>query len=162
MYDTVLPAGSVSEIALRTNIAKVLGIAAITSSELKSLMVDGKSQIGGREVKMTDTKYMLCAYGDCTNPGIAIEPGKINIPGSGSVPISAESVTGPMEQDRYNLTTSSEAKTVGLTGAIGWVGTTPPVKEKPTATKAPVEPIPAPVVDVPSPVVVNPPAITNP
>ncbi len=30
---------------------------------------------------MKDTKYILCAYGDCTNPGIAIEPGKIFVDG---------------------------------------------------------------------------------
>lgn len=46
-------------------------------------MVDGKTTLSnGKIVTMTDQKFYLCAYGDCTNPGIALKPGMINIPGA--------------------------------------------------------------------------------
>lgn len=69
---------------------------------------------------MTGQKFLLCAYGDCTNPGIAIEPGKISAP---AVP-GSPAVVGDTSAE-YNIQISSRAETLGLTGAIGWVGKKP-------------------------------------
>lgn len=55
-------------------------------------MVKGESTIDGKSVTMTGQEFKLCAYGDCTNPGVALKVGSINtssIPGSASVDISA-------------------------------------------------------------------------
>lgn len=47
---------------------------------------------------MNGAQFVLCAYGDCTNPAMGIIPGKISVPGTRSVAISgvetAEVVTG--------------------------------------------------------------------
>ncbi len=98
MLQTIIPADSLTEKAYRNSIAKTMGVAdadaltKVTSTNFVELMTQGNTKINGRKVNMSDQKFMLCAYGDCTNPGIALQVGKITsdaIPWSAKVDISA-------------------------------------------------------------------------
>lgn len=83
MLQTIIPADSLTEKAYRNSIAKTMGVAdadaltKVTSTNFVELMTQGNTKINGRKVNMSDQKFMLCAYGDCTNPGIALQVGKI-------------------------------------------------------------------------------------
>lgn len=129
MYDAILPEGSLSEWHLRKNIATALQqTEPISSKELKDLMITGKVNIGWKEVSMTGQKFYLGAYGDCTNPCIALSPGMISVPWTPWVPVTAD-------EPEYNLSTGSHADFIGLTGAIGWVWERPKDKPKPEPKK---------------------------
>ncbi len=102
VMDVIIPADSDTDKAYRNAIAKVLGIAdtsaltKISRDVFKSLVIQGEATIDGKKVTMTGQSIMLCAYGDCTNPGVAMKIGKIstpNIPGKQQVDISAMAET---------------------------------------------------------------------
>lgn len=75
-------------------------------------------------VTMTDTKYYLAAYGDCTNPGIALQVGKIStdgVQGSAKVDISATAETAIMKEvTRYSV--GYRLDTTGVSFAAGTEG----------------------------------------
>lgn len=81
MFDTIIQANSPSDIAIRSAIDTALNLKAgtVTNADVKALMTTSKVTISGREVSMTGQKFGLCAYGDCTNPGVTLELGKLSM-----------------------------------------------------------------------------------
>lgn len=122
--DAILPADTDTDKAYRNAIAKVLGIpekdalAKVSRDVFKSLVVTGEATIDGKKVSMSGQSVQICAYGDCTNPGVAMKIGKIstpNIPGKQQVDITAMAETTLMgEVTRYNTVTGLQSYEFGV------------------------------------------------
>ncbi len=124
VYDTIIPKDSSTEQAYRKSIALALKISdtdalkMVTSDALKELVINGQSTIDGKKVTMSDQSIMLCAYGDCTNPGVALKMGLIStpdIPSAPTVNISANAETAIMEEvTRMTTHTSTRTENVNI------------------------------------------------
>ncbi len=132
MFDTILSPTSLDALSLRTNIAKILWtqIEQVTFDNLKDLMVMGIATINERIIKMEWQKFWLCAYGDCTNPGITMQAGSIStpeIPGKkvvSSVDISAREIVVRIETvDNY--TTAFGTRHTGVNIGVWYEGRDP-------------------------------------
>ena len=151
MFDTILSSTSLDALSLRTNIAKTLWLMTknskgdalpdlekVTFANLKDLMVTGTATINGRAIKMEWQKFWLCAYGDCTNPGITMEAGRISTPaipgnnGVASVEISASEVVVKTETvDNY--TTAFGTRHIGVNIGV-WYEAKDPQTDVPATT----------------------------
>lgn len=126
VLDTIIPKDSKTEIAYRTALANALGIQGneqlqkVSSANFTELMITGNTTINGKAVTMTEQRFMLCAYGDCTNPGVALKVGKIktpDIPGSATVDISAAAESIITEEVvRYSSKVGTRSVSFGIAG----------------------------------------------
>ncbi len=184
MLQTIIPADSLTENAYRKSIAKTMGVAEtealmkVTSTNFVELMTQGNTKINGRTVNMSDQKFMLCAYGDCTNPGIALQVGKITsdaIPWKASVDISAIAERTIMK-DVESISVAYGFRTTWFSAAVWYEnpkstgptsGTNPetppdppkePPPELPTGWTAPISTTVAPIAPAPAPIPNSPPS----
>jgi hypothetical protein len=138
MFDTLVPEDGKTFKALKDS----MKIDWLKYADMKKLFVEGKATIGWKEYTMTEQKFMLCAYGDCTNPAIALTPGKVTAEGKWTITPSAmaSSLVEWSRTTRVDILPDGQAMTI----SIGYVKrkTTPETTETTTTTSESVTTVP--------------------